>query len=473
MASELIDHKGSQKSALERTCEYLQHGTDAASLIYAEAMNNVRAGGVSPATPPPVPPDGVVSGSFDIRDPNGLPMTYAITRLPALGEVDLFPDGTWTYTPTQAARLSAALAAPGTETRDTFSVEALDADGQVGGGGDSLTVAPATLALTHQIPAPSAVGAFGSALSSDGKRIFIGNFTGNDVVIVHTDDDSSQTVPLTTAGNVDVVAFGPLDRTLYITQAGITQPGPSRVIALDTSAPTTQTQLTVRQDLLAGLAVSADGKRVYVGDVNGAKVIVINTDDESTHTIPLPVSQANQPVDLALGPDHTLWVACISPAADAVGVVVIDTTTYAVTPINLESFQGASGVTIAASPDGSRMYVCQADGFYSGTGHVSVINTATYVTHAVSVPGDPISGAVSRDGSVLCVGAAPLDDSGNGILVLVDTRTEQVITTLSTTGNLSRTPLISPDGVHIYVPQSGDGARVEVYALAGTGKWSA
>jgi hypothetical protein len=33
-------------------------------------MNDVPTEGVSPATPPPVPPDGVVSGSFDIRDPN-------------------------------------------------------------------------------------------------------------------------------------------------------------------------------------------------------------------------------------------------------------------------------------------------------------------------------------------------------------------------------------------------------------------
>jgi large repetitive protein len=96
-------------------------------------MNDVPTGGVSPATPLPVPLDGVIRGSIDIRDPNGLPMTYAITRPPTLGEVSLFPDGSWIYEPTQAARLSAALAAPGTETRDTFSVEALDADGQAGG----------------------------------------------------------------------------------------------------------------------------------------------------------------------------------------------------------------------------------------------------------------------------------------------------------------------------------------------------
>jgi VCBS repeat-containing protein len=363
-------------------------------------MSNVPAEGVSPATLP-VPPDGVWRGSFDIRDPNGLPVSYVITHGPTLGELVMLADGSWTYTPTQAARLAAAVAAPGTETRDTFSVDASDADGPIGGGGEILTVAPATLTLTHQIPAPSAGEAFASALSSDGKRIFIGNYTGNDVVIVHTDDDSTQTVPLTTEGNIGTVVLGPLDRTLYITQAGYTQVVPSRVIALDTSAPTTQTQLTVSQDLFSLMAVSADGLSIYVGDESGAKVVVIDTVDDSTHTMPLPASPANQPIDMALGPDHTLWVACTDPAFETVGVVVIDTTTHAVTPINVESFPGASGPRIAASPGGSHMYVCQADGSRTGTGHVTVIDTATYVAHAVTVPGNPILAAVSTDGSVL------------------------------------------------------------------------
>jgi hypothetical protein len=430
-------------------------------------MNNVPAGSVSPATPLPVPPDGVFSGAFDIRDPKGLPIEYVIPHGPALGEVVMLADGSWTYTPTQAARLSAALAAPGTETRDTFFVEAFDADGQVGAGGEILTVAPATLALTHQIPVPSTVEAFGAALSSDGKRIFIGDFNADDVVIVHTDDDSTQTVPLTAAGNVEFVALDPHDRTLYITQAE-----PPQVVALDTAALTMKAPVTVSQGPLSRMAVSADGESVYVGDIYGAKVVVIDTVNDSSHTIALPASQANQPVDMALGPDHTLWVACTNPAADAVGVVVIDTTTYAVTPINLQSFPDASFATIASSPDGSRMYTCQSDGYRTGTGHVTVIDTATYVAHAVSVPGNPTSSAVSTDGSVLFVVAAPIDDSGNANLVLVDTKTEQVITSLTTAGWGARTPLISPDGVHIYVPQ-GDGAKVEVYTLAGTGKWSA
>jgi VCBS repeat-containing protein len=430
-------------------------------------MSTVPADGVNPATPLPVPPDGVISGSFDIRDPNGLPITYAVTHPPSLGGVELFPDGTWTYTPTQAARLSAALAAPGTSTRDTFSIEALDADGEVGGGGEILTVAPATLTLTRQIPVPSTVMIFGTTLSSDGRRIFIGDFDDDDVVIVHTDDDSTQTVALTTTGTVEFVALGPLDRTLYVTQAE-----PPRVVALDVSALIVQTSVTVSQGPLSPMAVGADGKHVYVGDIYGAKVVVINTDDNSTHTIPLPASPANQPAGMALGPDHTLWVACSNPAADVVGVVVIDTTTYAVTPISVESFPSASGASIAASPDGSRMYVCQSDGLSTGTGHVTVVNTATYVTHPVSVPGAPGSAAVSGDGSVLFVIVEPRGNSGNGDLVLIDTKTEQVITTLHTTGWGPRTPLISPDGVHIYVPQ-GDGAKVEVYTLAGTGKWTA
>jgi VCBS repeat-containing protein len=430
-------------------------------------MSNVPAEGLSPATLP-VPPDGVVTGSFAIRDPNGLLVSYVITHGPTLGELVMLADGSWTYTPTQAARLSAALAAPGTETRDTFSVEASDADGQVGGGGEILTVAPATLTLTHQIPVPTTGEPFGAALSSDAKRIFIGDFGADDVVIVHTDDDSTQTVPLPAAGTVEFVALDPSDRTLYITQAE-----PPQIVAMDTSALTMKAPITVSQGPLSRMAVGAGGTSVYVGDMYGAKVVVIDTVDGSTHTISLPASPANQPVDMALGPDHTLWVACTDSAADTVGVVVIDTTTYTVTPINdVVSFQGAEGATIAATPDGSRMYLCQADGYRTGNGHVTVINTATYDNHVVGVPGDPLSAAVSTDGSVLYVMASQIDDSGNAILILVDTRTEQVITTLTTTGWGARTPLISPDGVHIYVPQA-DGPKVEVYTLAGTGKWSA
>src|ERR1700761_13349 len=150
-------------------------------------MSDVPTTGVNPATLP-VPSDGVVTGAFDIRDPNGLPISYVITNGPTLGEVVMLADGSWTYTPTQAARLSAALAAPGTETRDSFSVDASDADGEVGGGGEILTVAPATMPLTHQIPFSMTGTAFVAAMSSDAKRIFISDFGADDVVIVHTDD---------------------------------------------------------------------------------------------------------------------------------------------------------------------------------------------------------------------------------------------------------------------------------------------
>ena len=432
--------------------------------------------GVSPATLP-VPPDGVIKGSFDIRDPKGLPITYAVTNPPTLGEVDLLSDGSWTYTPSQAARLGAALAAPGTETHDSFSVEALDQDGQAGGSAQTLTVAPATLTLSQQIPVPAAEQAFAVALSADGKRIFIGNYRGDDVVIVHTDDGSSQTVPLTAAGNVGSVALGPQDRTLYVTQAGMTEFVPSHVTAVDTATPTTQTQLMETQDFLTRMAVSADGKSVYVGDQTGADVVVIDTVSNSTQTISLGPSPANQPFDMAVGPNHTLWVACTGQGEQGVGLIVVDTTTGAVTPINsVVSFRYAQVPTIVASPDGTRMYMCQNDASSNGAGHISVINTANYDNHALGLQGNPLSAAVSTDGSVLYVLAVQIQDSGssgNEVVILVDTKTDKVITTLTTTGESACTPLISPDAAHIYVVQGGAGANVEVYTLAGTGKWSA
>jgi large repetitive protein len=434
-------------------------------------MSDVPTAAVNPATLP-VPPDGVVKGSFNFRDPNGLPINYTVTSPPTLGQVVISADGSWTYTPTQAARLAAAAAAPGTETRDSFSVDASDADGEVGGSGEMLTVAPAKVTLTHQIPVAAAQQAFAVALSSDGKKIFIGNYTGDDVVIVNTDDDSSQTVALTAAGNVGSVALGPMDGTLYVTQAGMTEAVLSHVTAVDTATPAKQTQLLETQDFLTMMAVSADGKSVYVGDQPGAAVIVIDTVSNTTQTIPLGPSPANQPFDMAVGPNHTLWVASTAPGEAGLGVIVVDTATGSATPINdVVSFQGARAPTIAASPDGSRMYICQNDGTTTHAGHVSVIDTATYDNRAYGLPGDPTSAAVSTDGSVLYVLSA--QDSGSTVLYLVDTKTDKVITKLTTTGGRACTPLVSPDGLHIYVVQAGDNANVEVYTLAGTGKWSA
>ena len=430
-------------------------------------MSDVPTKGASPATLP-VPPDGVVTGSFDIRDPNGLPISYVITQGPTLGEVVMSADGSWTYTPTQAARLSAALAAAGTETRDSFSVDASDADGEVGGGGEILTVAPATLTLTHQIPFSITGEAFAAALSLDAKRIFISDFGADDVVIVHTDDDSSQTVSLPAAATGMVVALDPSGRTLYITQAE-----PPQIVAMDTAALTVRAPITVGQNPLSCVAVGADGTTVYGGDATGAQVVVIDTVDNSTQTISMGPSPANQPVSMALGPDHTLWVACTDSTLDKVGLLVINATTHEVTPINtVVSFQGAQYASLTATPDGSRMYLCQSDGYQTGAGHISVIDTATYDSHAFGVQGNPRSAALSTDGSVLYVLASQIKNSGNAMLTLVDTRTEKVIYTVTTTGWGARTPLIAPDGVHIYVPQA-DGSNVEVYTLAGTGKWSA
>jgi hypothetical protein len=50
--------------------EYRQQGIGAASLIYALGHERCAYRGRESSHPASVPPDGVVSGSFDIRDPN-------------------------------------------------------------------------------------------------------------------------------------------------------------------------------------------------------------------------------------------------------------------------------------------------------------------------------------------------------------------------------------------------------------------
>ena len=50
---------------------------------------------------------GAVTGTLGFTDPAGLPLTYTVTTNPAQGSVAVTTAGAYTYTPTQAARLTA------------------------------------------------------------------------------------------------------------------------------------------------------------------------------------------------------------------------------------------------------------------------------------------------------------------------------------------------------------------------------
>jgi len=68
---------------------------------------------------------GAIFGALGISDPSGSKLTYTITGTPVHGALSVWSDGSFTYTPSAAARLAAGVAgAPASATTDTFTVSA-------------------------------------------------------------------------------------------------------------------------------------------------------------------------------------------------------------------------------------------------------------------------------------------------------------------------------------------------------------
>jgi YVTN family beta-propeller protein len=114
---------------------------------------------------------------------------------------------------------------------------------------------------------------------------------------------------------------------------------------------------------------------------------------------------------------------------------------------------GANPLSIAASPDGSKVYVTN-----SGDGTVSVISTATNtVTATITTFGNPAGVAFSPDGTKAYVA------DGVANYVVINTATNAIITTISTgLTTLPKGIAVTPDGQYIYEVNSNT-STVGVY----------
>jgi YVTN family beta-propeller protein len=522
-------------SAPESGAHYVALSADG-TRIYVTDLNddNVRTlsltrGNTAPlviANPTVGAPDsstGAVTGLVNVKDPDGDAVTLSTVSAPNNGTVNYnSATGTYTYTPTAAARQQAA---QGTgPTSDTFIVRVTDPYGTFKDASVTVPIAPAQPITVNQTAVAVGSGPSGTAIV--GNRAYVVNTDSNSVSVIDTTTKQVTQTIITGIGSgpLSVVA-SPSTNRVYVANAN-----DNTVSVIDTTSNTVVKNIAVPvqpsfnpeygeiPNYLTDLAVSSDGKRLYTTASDGT-ISVINTDPLSGSSYNTVIS--TQPLgsfsDLEISADGsrlygTHYGYYSSPTLDVIntgrsaGDAMTNAGSIQVGPQwNLDAMQSEfteDTYNVAASPDGKRLYVTYGvtqvargvGGQTSGefitdsrgqnwliTGRysaVSVIDTnpasATYNTEIarITVPAGAQDVAFSPDGKTAYV------TSWDGKTVtLIDTATNTVINSFTTDqttagprsigfygdGYFTRLVTVAPDGT-LYITDYTDG---KVYAVTG------
>ncbi len=319
--------------------------------------------------------------SNDSADPKTV--SVASISQPGRGSLTDNGDGTYTYTPTT-----------GLTGTDSFTYTITDAGGH--------TSTPATVTITVAVTTHAAVDSTvtvggtpaGTALSPDGKTVYVTNQANNTVSAI---DTATNKVTNTIAvGNRPFgVAISPDGRTLYVANSA---DNTVSVINTATATPDVADRSaaavsTVTVTTIPGfktpyaLAINADGSTLYVTNLGDNSVSVINTATKATTKT---ITDVKNPAAVAISADSkTLYVT--DAKAGTVSVIkTADDARSTITGLNDPS-------ALALSADSTRLYVTNA-----GSGNVSVINTATNTVIAnITGLDSPAGIAVSADKATL------------------------------------------------------------------------
>jgi YVTN family beta-propeller protein len=406
--------------------------------------------------------EGVVTGAIGFDDTTGLPLTYTSTVDPSQGTVIVSPDGSFTFTPTPAARLAAG--APGAETTTTFT---LTASNGLAATNTVVTVQLSpyekgavitTISVSEWVPSvtlsPDGSYAYVTAFDQD-PETGVGSLTGSVAVVDTATNTVIASIPVGDQPPY-TVAFTPDGAYAYVT-LGENFGGPTNnaVAVIDTATRTVITTIPVA-GVPSNVVVTPDGAYAYVANIDRdglASVAVINT-ATNTRIGDIPAGLGAFGLAIADTPNGTLLYV-----TDEFGnrVQVIDTALN----IRYTTFNvGSNPRFIAVSPDGTRAYV----GNYDDNGPVQVVDTATNtVVHSIPVVGPPSGVAVSPDGAYVYVathGSAP-------VLQVIDTAANTVIGEPIPIGRVAYTVTVSHDGSLVYVANAADGTVSVIY----TGNW--
>jgi large repetitive protein len=302
---------------------------------------------------------------------------------------------------------------------------------------------------------PAAVGADGAVYQSVSQFDVATQTTYTTVLAVDTSGMTPVSDPITgqAVGPVVVGADGLLYQTVY-TEGGAGEyftavhvVDPSAPMARSAAALAVQAAATNSATLVGdpiyvggdpeGLAVSPNGRYLYVANEDGYLSVIDTYDNNSIRT----VYTGNDSISVAV---HGNFVYVTNRGSNSVSVIdMSNITNPAVQPQAINVGVGSAPFGLAVTPNGKYVYVAN-----SGDGTISVIDThSNTVIGDIQVGGSPTAIAASPNGT-----RAYVTNTSGGMSV-IDTANNRVKYTIAVNGGYG--VAVSPDNKYVYVTDGG------------------
>ena len=282
------------------------------------------------------------------------------------------------------------------------------------------------------------------------RYVYTGNYDDESVSVVDTATNQIVGSPIPIGGQVYAMAISPDGKTLYV---GVDTSGDLTVIDTQTNQVTGTIPLGVSESTT--IAISPDGKKAYVTSYGSEALVTV--DLQAKQVVGTPLETDGHPWGIAFSPDGSIALLA-NEEKDSLSV--IDTTTNQVVgnPIAV----GESPINIVFSADGKTAYTTNQN-----SDSVSVVDVgARQAVASIKVGDNPWGLGLTPDGKKLYVSNLGVDT-----VSVIDTATRQVVGDPIPTGDEPYELAATPDGKSVYVTNyrgefEGDGRGVTVIDTA-------